>query len=304
MSSEAVLTWSEELFADAGRGIELCYQTLGPETDPPMLLVMGIGSQMIYWPEGFCEGLARRGFRVIRFDNRDCGRSTRLDDAGVPSVTAALAKQLDDPPYLLADMAADCAGLLDALGYDAAHVVGVSLGGFVAQTLAIERPDRVLSLASMMSSTGSGEVGQPHPEALEILMTRPAPDPARYADGLVAARRVIGSPGFALDEAWVRDLAARAFARGLNPNGTQRQLVAAICSGSRAPRLAEISAPTVVLHGEADPLIDVSGGRATAEAIPGAELILIEGWGHDLPAALWGRIAHALTANAARSTAR
>ena len=301
MSTETTITWSEELFADAGRGIELCYQTVGAESDPPMLLVMGIGSQMVSWPEGFCETLARRGFRVIRFDNRDCGRSTWLDHAGAPSVTKAFAKELDDPPYLLSDMAADCAGLLDALGYDAAHVLGSSLGGFVAQTVAIEHPDRVLSLASMMSSTGSGTVGQATPAALEALMTRPASGIEAYVDGVVAARRVIGSPGFEMDETLVRAIARRAHERGINPEGTQRQLVASICSGSRAKRLSEIRAPTVVLHGTADPLIDVSGGRATAEAISGSELVLIDGWGHDLPAALWERIAEAIAANAQRA---
>ncbi|HEX2129433.1 MAG TPA: alpha/beta hydrolase [Solirubrobacterales bacterium] len=301
MPSEAVLTWSDELFADAGRGIELCYQTLGEESDPPLVLIAGIGSQMVSWPDGFCEALARRGFHVIRFDNRDCGRSTWLTELGVPSVSKAWQRELDDPPYLLSDMAADCAGLLDALGHEAAHVVGISLGGFVAQTLAIEHPDRVASLASVMSSTGSGRVGQATPAALEALMTRPASDLEGYVDGIVAARRVIGSSGFEMDEALVRELAARAHGRGLNPEGTQRQLVASICSGNRTERLVQISAPTVVLHGADDPLIDVSGGRATAEAIPGAELVVIDGWGHDLPGALWERIADAIAANGERA---
>ena len=299
MSSE-VLTWSEERFADAGRGIELCYQTLGDERAEPALLIAGIGSQMVNWPEGFCEALARRGFHVIRFDNRDCGRSTWLGDAGVPSVQKAWAGELEDAPYLLSDMAGDAVGLLDALGHAAAHVVGISLGGFVAQTLAIEHPDRVRSLASVMSSTGSAQVGQPTPAALEALMTRAPDDASGYAEAIVAARRVIGSTGYEMDEALVRTLALRAHERGINPEGTQRQLVASICSGSRTHRLSEISAPTVVLHGAADPLIDVSGGRATAEAIPDAELVVLEGWGHDLPAALWGRLAEAIAANAAR----
>lgn len=297
----APVTWSEELFADAGRGIRLCYQTVGEASDPPLVLISGVGSQMVNWPEGFCEGLARRGFRVIRFDNRDCGRSTSLDDLGVPSLTKAWNRELEDPPYLLSDMAADCAGLLDALGHEAAHVVGMSLGGFVAQTLAIEHPERVLSLASVMSSTGSGKVGQATPEAMEALLNKPPDDPDGYADALVSARKVIGSPGFEMDEELVRTLALRAYERGLNPDGTQRQLVASICSGSRSRRLGEITAPTLVLHGTADPLIDVSGGRATAEAIPGAELVLIDGWGHDLPPALWERIADEIASNAARA---
>ncbi len=300
MPSQEAMTWSEELFADAGRGIELCHQMVGEEADPPLILIAGIGSQMVSWPDGFCFGLARQGFRVIRFDNRDCGRSTWLPELGVPSVQAAWARELADPPYLLADMALDAANLLEALGHEAAHVVGTSLGGFIAQTLALEHPERVLSLASVMSSTGSGKVGQPTPEAMQALMTRPASDEDGYVEGIVAARRVIGSPGYEMDESLVREIARRSHSRGINPEGTQRQLVASICSGSRERRLAEIGAPTVVLHGTADPLIDVSGGRATAAAIPGAELVLIDGWGHDLPEALWERIGDAIAANAAR----
>jgi pimeloyl-ACP methyl ester carboxylesterase len=293
--------WSEERFADVGRGIDLCYQTVGDLDDEPMLLIQGIGTQMIGWPDGFCELLAERGFFVIRFDNRDSGRSTWLPELGVPSVTKALNKQLSDPPYLFTDMADDCAGLLDALGVSAAHVVGASLGGFVAQTLAIEHPERVLSLASVMSSTGSSQVGQPTPAAMEALMTRPPDDRAGYVETIVAIRKVIGSTGFEQDEDWIRETAGRAYDRGVNPDGTQRQLVASICSGSRHDRLGEITAATVVLHGADDPLIDSSGGRATAEAIPGAELVLIDGWGHDLPPAVWERVVGAITENAKRA---
>ena len=293
--------WSDEQFVDVGRGIELCYQTLGDPNDPPMLLIQGIGSQMIGWPDGFCELLSVRGFDVIRFDNRDSGRSTWLDALGTPSVTAGFQKRLDDPPYLFTDMADDCAGLLDALGIPAAHVVGASLGGFVAQTLAIEHPERVLSLASVMSSTGSAEVGRPTPAAMEALMTRPPDDRDGYVEAIVAARKVIGSTAFEQDEDWIRQTAARAYDRGYNPDGTQRQLVASICSGSRHDRLGEITAPTVVLHGAVDPLIDVSGGKATAEAIGGAELVIIDGWGHDLPRGVWDRLADAITANAKRA---
>lgn len=288
--------WSAERFADVGRGIELCYQERGSAGDPAILLVAGIGTQMISWPDGLCSLLAERGLRVIRFDNRDSGRSTWLADLGTPSVTRAARKELDDPPYLLSDMAEDCAGLLDALGVDTAHVVGASLGGFVAQTLAIEHPERVQSLASIMSSTGSGRVGQATPAAIAAVMTRPAPELEGYVEGLVAVRRVIGTPGF--DEEAVRELARRAFERGINPAGTQRQLVASICSGDRSERLGELDLPTVVIHGDADPLIDVSGGRATAEAIPGAELLVLAGLAHDLPEWTWERIAGAVAASA------
>lgn len=294
-------TWSEEAFADVGRGIELCYQELGDPEAPPILMIMGIGAQMVAWPDGFCEELAGRGYRLIRCDNRDCGRSTWLSELGTPSVTKAFAKELDDPPYLFTDMAADCAGLLDHLGIDTAHVAGASLGGFVAQTFAIEHPGRVRSLASIMSSSGSGRVGQPSPEAMEVLMTRPPADLAGYVENTLRARRVIGSKALGIDEEWVAAFARRCHERGLNPDGAQRQLVCSICSGDRTPRLNGLDLPTVVLHGEDDPLIDVSGGIATAEAIPGAELITIDGWGHDLPQPLWDRLAGAIDANARRA---
>ena len=238
---------------------------------------------------------------MIRFDNRDSGRSTWLDQLGVPSVTKAWRGELEDPPYLLSDMASDVSGLVAALGYDAVHVVGASLGGFVAQTLAIEHPDRVLSLASIMSSTGSGKVGLPTEEAMEVLMTRPRPDLQGYLDGVVAARRVIGSPGFPLDEGWLREVFARMHGRGINPDGTQRQLVASICSGNRTERLHALAVPTVVIHGTEDKLIGVSGGEATAAAIPDAELVLIEGMGHDLPEATWLPITEALVRNFERA---
>lgn len=294
------MKWSEEQFAEVGGAIEICFQTLGDEDGAPILLVMGIGSQMVAWPDGFCRLLAGHGYRLIRFDNRDCGRSTWLTDAGAPSLTKAWAGELEDPPYLFTDMAADCAGLLDALAIEAAHVVGVSLGGFVAQTLAIEHPERVLSLASVMSSTGAGDVGGPDPKALEVLMTRPVADLAGFVEGMVAGRRVLGSPGFRTDEDWLRAIGERIHERGLNPDGTQRQLVASICSGDRTECLRRLEVPTVVVHGLADILIDPSGGRATAAAIAGAELVLIEGWGHDLPPGIWEQLAGAIAANARR----
>ena len=198
-------------------------------------------------------------------------------------------------------MATDCAGLLDALEVESAHVCGASLGGFVSQTLAIEHPERVRSLASIMSSTGAGAVGHPHPEALEVLMTRPPDDLDGFLDWLLASRRVIGSPGFPLDEQRLRRLGRRIHERGIHPAGTQRQLVASICSGDRTERLASLDLPTVVIHGVEDALIDVSGGRATAAAIPGAELLLIDGMGHDFPAAVWDRVAEAIVANVARA---
>ena len=284
--------------------IELAYETIGGPAGQPMLLIMGLAAQMILWPDGLCRRFADRGFFVIRFDNRDCGRSTVLDRAGRPSLQAVLARRAR-PPYELTDMAADAAGLLDHLGITAAHVVGASLGGMIAQTLAIERPERVLSLASIMSTTGNGRVGQPTPEALEVLMTRPPlDDRSAFVESTIAARAVIGSRGLERDEEWTRAIAGRSFDRGIHPDGTLRQLAASIASRNRTERLRQIDVPTVVIHGTDDPLIDASGGRATAEAIPGAELVLIDGMGHDLPPAAWDRIVDAVAANAARSAAR
>ena len=295
-------TWSEERFADLGE-LRLCYQTVGDPADPPLLMVMGLGSQMIHWPDGFCELIAGRGLFCIRFDNRDAGRSTWLSDRDVPSLTEARDGRIGELPYTLSDMAGDGVGVLDELGIDRAHVVGISLGGMIAQTLAIEHPERVLSLASLMSHTGDMVNGRTHEVAMPVLMSRPPPERGAYVEHLVNVRRVIGSPGFERDEGWVRDLAGRAYDRGLNPDGTQRQLAAILAGGDRTALLRRIDVPTVVIHGTNDPLIDVSGGRATAAAIPGAELVLIEGMGHDLPAATWERIADAVCANVSRASA-
>jgi pimeloyl-ACP methyl ester carboxylesterase len=292
--------FSGELTARIG-ALELAYETVGARADRPLLLIMGLAAQMILWPDGLCERLAARGFFVVRFDNRDCGRSTVLDHLGPPSLRAVLERRAR-PPYELSDMACDAAGLLDHLDISAAHVVGASLGGMIAQTLAIEHPERVLSLASMMSTSGDRRVGQPTAEALEVLMTRPPLDAREaYVESAAAARAVIGSPGLARDEAWTREAAGRSFDRGIWPDGTLRQLAASIASRNRAERLRSVQAPTVVIHGSEDPLIDVSGGRATAAAIPDAELVVIEGMGHDLPPAAWDRIVDAIAANAGRS---
>jgi pimeloyl-ACP methyl ester carboxylesterase len=292
-------TWSEERRAPVN-GIELAYQVAGDPGAWPLLLIMGLGSQMIAWADGLCAMLAGRGFRPIRFDNRDAGHSTWLSDAGVPSLTRLAAGDPSGVPYTLDDMAADSAGLLDHLGIERAHVVGASMGGMIGQTLAIGNPERVLSLCSIMSTTGAAGVGEATPEATEVLMTRPPSDLEGYVETAVRSRRVIGSPD--LDEEFVRGVAARAHERGLNPEGTQRQLAAIIASGDRTPELRRLQVPTVVVHGEIDPLIGPSGGRATAAAIPGAELVLVPEMGHDQPASAWERIAGAIEANAGRAS--
>lgn len=293
------VTWSGEQLAGVGE-VELAYETLGDPGDPAVLMIMGLGSQLVHWPDAFGAAIAPRGYRVIRFDNRDAGHSTHLD--GAPSGLAQLMRGEDaQPPYLLTDMAADTAGLLDRLGIERAHVVGASLGGMIAQQLAIEHPERVLSLASIMSTTGDPEVGQATDAARQLLLTRPAPQRQAYIDGAVAARKVLGSADGLRDDDLVREIAARAFDRGIYPEGTGRQLAAIIASGDRTPRLRELDVPTVVIHGAIDPLIGVSGGRATAAAIPGAELVVIDEMGHDLPPGAWPRIVGALIANFERA---
>lgn len=294
------LEFSAERFARAGH-VELCWQEMGSRTDPPVLMIMGLGAQMILWPTELCALIAAEGYRVIRFDNRDSGRSTVFTHSPRASIRRALAGEIPPGAYDLSDMAADATRLLDAIGIGAAHIVGSSLGGMVAQTLAIEDPDRILSLASIMSTTGEPSVGRPTEAGLRALTSAPPRNRDGYVNALVANRRLIASPGFEFDEERSRRIAGLGWDRGYHPEGTVRQTVAIIASGDRTARLRGIKVPTVVIHGDSDPLIDVSGGRATAAAIPGAELVVIEGMGHDLPAGVWERVAAAVTRNAARA---
>jgi pimeloyl-ACP methyl ester carboxylesterase len=274
----------------AANGIELEYDTFGTPTDPPVLLVMGLGGQMIAWEEGFCRLVAGHGRYVIRFDNRDVGLSTKLDGADVDIVavmTAAMGGGARPAvPYLLSDMAADAFGLLDALGIERAHIVGVSMGGMIVQTMALERPERVLTLTSIMSNTGEREFGQPTPEAIEVLMKPPAEDRSEAIDTAVAAWKVIGSSRY-FDEAKVRERAAESYDRSFYPAGANRQLAAIMASGSRAAGLRALDVPTLVIHGRGDPLIQLSGGERTAELVPGANLLVCHDMGHDLPEPLW-----------------
>ena len=285
-------------------GLEIAYETFGDPSDETMLLIMGLGVQMLGWDEGFCTTLAGRGFHVVRFDNRDVGRSTKVEGGPRPDLMAAVAGDASTANYTLEDMADDCAGLLDALGVGAAHLVGASQGGMIAPALAIRHPERVLSLVSIMSTTGAREVGQPHPEALPALLTRPPAGEQGFVDFVVGAWRVIGSPGFAMDEGALRARAAASYARGIFPDGTSRQLLAILASGDRTQALRAVDVPTTVIHGTDDILVDVSGGKATADAIPGARLELIEGMGHDMPAQLWPRFVELIVENAERARAR
>jgi pimeloyl-ACP methyl ester carboxylesterase len=281
-------------------GIELEYETFGDPTKPALLLVMGLGVQMLGWDERFCNQLADRGFHVIRFDNRDVGLSTHTEGP-VPNVLELMAGNFSSASYTLDDLADDTAGLLDHLGIAAAHVVGVSMGGMIGQTLAAKHPDRVLSLTSIMSSTGNAEVGQPKQEAMAALITPMPGDRAGYVDAAVRAFRVIGSPGYPADEERLRDLIGRSYDRSYNPIGFLRQLAGILASGDRTPALREITAPTLVIHGEDDPLIVKSGGEATAEAIPGAKLVTIPGMGHDLPPELWPQFIDEIVENTERA---
>jgi pimeloyl-ACP methyl ester carboxylesterase len=290
----------DERFCDAG-DVTLCYETFGDPSDPAVLLIMGLATQMVAWHEDFCEELAGRGFHVIRFDNRDVGRSTWFDHARPPSRGEILRRRPRLPAYDLSDMAADAAGLLDCLEIDAAHVVGASMGGMIAQLMAAEQPDRVLSLVSIMSNTGSLSNGQPALRLYPALLRPPPRDRAGYIDAMVLLFGVIGSSGFKRDEDELRRLAAASFDRGVNHPGTQRQLAAILASGDRTPALRKISAPTLVMHGRADRLVRRSGGRATARAIKGARLELINGMGHDLPREVWPQIIAGIVDNAARA---
>jgi pimeloyl-ACP methyl ester carboxylesterase len=279
--------------------VEIAYEEFGDPGDPAILLIMGLGVQMLGWDEELCGLLAAEGFRVVRFDNRDVGRSTRYEGP-VPEWGALAVGDGSSATYLLDDMADDAVKLLDHLGIDAAHLIGASLGGMIAQVLALRHPERVLSLTSMMSTTGDRSVGQPHPEALGALFSPPPNDREGIAEWAVRNWRVIGSPGFEPDEEAVRERARRSFDRGYNPRGVGRQLAAILASGDRTAALRELRLPTLVIHGEDDPLIDVSGGKATAAAIPDAKLILIPGMGHDLPRPLWPRFVEQIVANAGR----
>jgi pimeloyl-ACP methyl ester carboxylesterase len=288
-----------EEFAQIGE-IELCYETHGDPDDPVMLLVMGLGTQMVAWRPEFCEQLASHGFRVVRFDNRDIGRSTWMKGRP-PTLAQMLTRSPKAGRYRLRDMAADAIGLLDHLGARQAHVVGASMGGMIAQSMAAHWPERVLSLASIMSNTGSRWAGQPHHKLYPIFLGKTPEEREAYIERTQKLWSMIGSPGFDRDDEEIAQIAAESYDRGLNPAGTGRQMGAIIASGDRTKDLAEIRVPTVVIHGDKDILVRPSGGRATAKAIPGAKLVTIKGMGHDLPRGAWDQIIEAVVENARRA---
>src|SRR3954447_6215147 len=270
--------------------IELAYETFGDPADVPLLLVMGLATQMIGWPDDFCRGLADEGLFVVRFDNRDIGLSTHLHAAGAPDVMAVLGGDASSVAYGLGDLADDTVGLLDALGLESAHLVGASMGGMISQLVAIRYPERVRSLTSIMSTTGDPSVGAPAEAALALLLSPPATDRDGAVQRAVDTYRVIGSPGFEFDETGLRDRAGLSFDRAYDPAGVARQLAAILTTPDRTADLAKVSVPTLVIHGEHDALVDVSGGRATAAAVPGSELLVVDGMGHDLPREMWPEI--------------
>jgi pimeloyl-ACP methyl ester carboxylesterase len=283
-------------------GIEIAYESIGDPAGQPLLMIMGLGTQLIHWDVELCEQLAARGFHVIRFDNRDAGHSTHIE-APVPNVRRAMLGLRVDAPYLLRDMAEDAAGLLDHLGISAAHVVGASMGGMIGQTLAIEHPERVLSLTSIMSTTGERSVGRPKLRMMGLLMRRAPREKEAFVEHFVAVFKAIGSRGFAMDEERVRRLAADAYERDHDAAGTGRQLAAILASGDRTERLRALRVPTTVIHGRKDPLVPFRGGKATADAIPDAKLIAIPGMGHDMPREVWPQLVDAISDNAARASA-
>ncbi len=286
-----------EQFARAN-GIELCYDTFGDKNADPMLLIMGLGAQMVMWDDDFCGELAARGFHVIRFDNRDIGRSTKMSGGKPLSVLELLKLRFlripVQAPYRLRDMAADTVGLMDALGIAKAHVVGASMGGMIAQEVALTWPERVRTLTSVMSTTSNPRLPPPTREATALLTASPPTTKEEYITRFAQTWRFLRVGSFPDDEARDAGLAELTYARGLSPAGVGRQLRAILASGSRKERLGKLRVPTLVIHGTVDPLVRPEAGRDTAESIPGAKLVMIERMGHAVPRALWPQIVDAI----------
>jgi pimeloyl-ACP methyl ester carboxylesterase len=283
-------------------GIEIEYETFGDPGGAPLLLIMGLGAQMISWDEEFCGGLATRGFHVIRYDNRDSGLSTKMESAGEPDLMAALGGN-PAPAYRLDDLAGDAVGVLDGLGIRAAHVVGASMGGFIAQLVAINHPDRVLSLTSIMSGPGGLDGVAPKPEGAEVLMTVP---PASREDRIkqgVQIRKVLSGATDPFDEAAETKRVERAYDRSYYPVGSGRQLVAILAADGRLERLSHVRVPTLVIHGVDDILVPVENGRRVAAAVPGARLLEFEGMGHNVPERVWPQVMDAIEELARQATA-
>ena len=293
---------SEELFAPVAPGVQLCYQTFGSPEGEPLVLVMGLGGPMNWWDPELCTMLVEAGFHVVRFDNRDTGRSSRVRGrVSRRQLIQSAVGRGGRPPYTLSDMAADVFGLMDHLGWDSAHVVGVSMGGMIVQTMAIDQPARVRSLTSIMSTLGRRSVGWQHPSLLPMMIAKRTPGREAYVATSAKMWEVIGSPGFPRDEEKARARAEETFDRGVSASGVMRQMLAIINQPNRSRGLASLSVPAAVVHGSADKMVHVSGGRATARAIPGAELLVIDGMGHDIPRELYATLTDIIRRTADRA---
>ncbi len=293
---------SEELFAPITPGLELCYQTFGSPDGEPLVLVMGLGGPMNWWDADLCKMLAEAGFHVVRYDNRDTGRSTRLKGRVTRrQLVRSFLGSGGRPPYTLSDMAGDAFALMDHLGWESAHVAGVSMGGMIAQTMAIEQPRRVRSLTSIMSTLGKRTVGWQHPSLLPMLIAPRKAGKEAYVVSSAKMWEVIGSPGYPKHEDQIRERAEETWDRGVSAAGVMRQMLAVLNQPNRSRALAALRIPAAVVHGTSDKMVHVSGGRATARAIPGAELFVIEGMGHDMPSELFGTLSDIIRRTADRA---
>jgi len=281
-------------------GIQIEYDTFGRRSDRPLLLVMGLGAQMIHWREEFCEQLANAGHFVVRYDNRDVGLSTKFDAAGLPDIPAIMtqmaAGQPVSAPYTLNDMADDGIGLMDALDLPAAHICGASMGGMIVQAMAIRQPRRIKSVTSIMSSTGNRELPPAKPEAMAALMSPAGTNRDEVAERSVAVSKVIGSPAYPADPDEARARAIEAYERAFYPIGVARHMAAVASHGNRKPALLQLEVPALIIHGKADPLVPIEGGLDTHEALRGSQLMLIDGMGHDLPKQVWSQIVSGIAA--------
>jgi len=285
-----------------GSGIELVYDTFGNSSEAPLLLIQGLSWQMVMWDEEFCEMLAQRGYFVIRFDNRDIGQSTHMDDAGIPSIARIIADLTAgkpvEVPYLLSDMAGDSFGLLDHLGISSVHLAGISMGGMIGQIMALKNPARVRSLTSMSSTTGAPDLPPPTLEALQVISTPPPTDREGFRASFLAMWRIMNGTTFPVDEGRVLRYAEVTFDRGVTLAGVARQIAAINASGSRREALKSLTVPMLVIHGSADPLLRVACGIDTANSVPGAKLKIIDGMGHALPVPVWQEIIDAIADHA------
>jgi pimeloyl-ACP methyl ester carboxylesterase len=289
-------------------GIQIAYETFGNPQDRPLLLIIGLGGQLIQWDDNLCMDLASRGHYVIRYDNRDAGLSTKFNQASVTDIMEALGKIFNgdksNVPYMIEDMADDGAGLLTALGIPAAHICGMSMGGMIAQTIALRHPSQVLSLTSIYSNTGNPELPPPpKPEVMAALIAPPPAERAAYVEHMLGVFKLLAGRAYPPDEGWTRRIMAASFDRCFYPQGMGRQLMAVLTQNNRKAALASVKVPVLVIHGTDDPLVPMEGGKETAAVVPGAKLILIEGMGHDLPhGGAWPQIVEAITAHTRTAT--